>query len=175
MRIKSISSLFSLLFLCVAASSPAIVWTERPADFQPRVEVSACFLERDDHQVLFLHRLDNKSQGNTWGIPGGKVEKGEAPLQAVVREIKEETGLVISPDLIKHVGTVYITNTCRNQVSYVYHMFKASYNGTRAITIDSNEHKGFTWVTPSDALKMQLMDDEDACILLTYPELAAAK
>lgn len=170
MSFKHSLLLFTLLSLVTAKALPGVVWKDRPADFEPRCEVAACFIERDD-QVLFLHKLDGKSQGNTWGIPGGKLEKGETALQAVVREVKEETGIVLLPASVKHVGTVYITNTVRNNFSYIYHMFQATYNGSRAVSINPEEHKGFTWVTLCDALKMQLMDDEDTCIKLVYPNL----
>lgn len=172
-QLKAMKRIALAFCLLSVTALQAAVWKERPADFEPRFEIAACFLERDDGQLLFLHRLDNKSQGNTWGIPGGKVDKGETTLQAVVREIKEETGIALSPDAVKPIQSVYITNTVRNRVSYVYHMFRTKYTGTRAVAINPEEHKGYTWVTPCDALNMQLMDDEDACILLVFPELAA--
>lgn len=162
---------FFLSLFFYAGTLSAVVYTERPADFQPRVEVAACFLERDNKQVLLLHRLDGKSQGNTWGIPGGKLEKGETPLAAAIREVKEETGISLNEGSVKPISTVYITNTVRNNISYVYHMFRVSYNGAIAISIDPEEHKGYTWVTPQDAVKMQLMDDEEPCFDLVYPEL----
>lgn len=156
---------------CLFLPVHGIVWKERPVCFEPRFEIAACFLERDDGQVLFLHRMDNTSQGNAWGIPGGKVDKGETPLQAVVREIKEETGIALSSDAIQPIRTVYISNTVRNKVNYVYHMFRTKYNGSRAIAINPEEHKGYTWVTPCDALKLPLMDDEEECVLMVYPAL----
>lgn len=39
---------------------------------------------------MVLHQHDGRSY---WTLPGGGVEVGETPLQAVVREVKEETGL----------------------------------------------------------------------------------
>lgn len=156
-------------FILYITTAQAVVYIQRPADFQARVEVSACFLEKDG-KFLFLHSQDHKSQGNTWGIPGGKVEKNESALDAVMREVEEETEIMLNAESIKHIQTVYITNKSTN-FSYVYHMYSAPYSGSLAISIAPSEHKGFTWVSLTDALKMELMDDEAPCIELAYPEI----
>lgn len=44
-------------------------------------------------EVLLLKRPDDTHQGGLWSFPGGKMEADERPLQAAVRELKEETGL----------------------------------------------------------------------------------
>lgn len=163
---NKIISIFCIFFYVNVAS--AVVYTERPYGFTPVVEVSACFLEQNG-KFLFLHRQDNKSHGNTWAIPGGKVEKKESSLHAIVREMKEETGIILPPESVTFIKTVYITHTGSSGVSFIYHIFSASYDGTLAISIDPSEHKGFTWVTLQDALRMELMDDEAPCIELAYP------
>ena len=48
-----------------------------------------------DHQVLVGRRNSELHLGGYWEFPGGKVEEGETPRQAVVRELKEEVGLII--------------------------------------------------------------------------------
>lgn len=47
----------------------------------------------NEKRVLFCHRRDY----NLWNLPGGGVEVGESPWDALVREIKEETGLEAQP------------------------------------------------------------------------------
>jgi 8-oxo-dGTP diphosphatase len=47
-------------------------------------------------QILLQHRSDN----GKWGLPGGAIDPGEEPADAVIREIKEETGLDVIPERI---------------------------------------------------------------------------
>ncbi|MDQ6992174.1 MAG: (deoxy)nucleoside triphosphate pyrophosphohydrolase [Mariprofundus sp.] len=44
-------------------------------------------------QLLLLKRAKEQHCGGLWSFPGGKIEQGEAPLAAAIRELKEETGL----------------------------------------------------------------------------------
>ncbi|MDT8375554.1 MAG: (deoxy)nucleoside triphosphate pyrophosphohydrolase [Mariprofundaceae bacterium] len=55
-----------------------------------------------DREVLLLKRPDNVHCGGLWSFPGGKVEEGETPPDAAVRELREETGL--SGKLWRHLG-----------------------------------------------------------------------
>lgn len=48
----------------------------------------------DRTEILLERRADAPDRG--WGFPGGFLEYGESPMQAVVREFKEETGLNVS-------------------------------------------------------------------------------
>ena len=50
-------------------------------------------------QVLFLVRSDN----GLWDLPAGAIDPGETPAQAVVREVREETGLIVEPIAIAGV------------------------------------------------------------------------
>jgi 8-oxo-dGTP pyrophosphatase MutT (NUDIX family) len=49
------------------------------------------------NKILLSKRLKEGYHKNFYGDPGGKMEKGELPLDALIREIKEETGLKIMP------------------------------------------------------------------------------
>lgn len=102
-----------ILFVCCllfSAAIQAVVYKEPPQSFKPRAEIAALFIEHDN-RVLMLHRQECKSQGNLWGIPGGKIDKGETPSQAAIREVKEETGYDFSNQTIENLGTVYTQTT----------------------------------------------------------------
>jgi 8-oxo-dGTP pyrophosphatase MutT (NUDIX family) len=43
-----------------------------------------------------------------WGLPGGGVHKGESPVQAAIREVKEETGIVLDPEALEFVHELRI-------------------------------------------------------------------
>jgi len=85
----------------------------------------------------------------------------------VLREIKEETGFDFSGQSLENLGTVFIEYNEKDH--FVYHMFRVKFDGDpSAVKINFHEHKGFTWVTPKDGLKLELIKDEDACFKLIY-------
>ena len=56
------------------------------------VDVAVGIIRRQD-QVFISKRPDNLHQGGLWEFPGGKVEIGESPAQALQRELFEEVGI----------------------------------------------------------------------------------
>jgi len=54
------------------------------------VLVAACALVDADGRVLITQRPRDKHMGGLWEFPGGKVERGEVPETALIRELKEE-------------------------------------------------------------------------------------
>jgi len=81
------------------------VWVREKTDFEENFEefvnlpgykdipFSVCVLIlNDDDLILGVSRKDDH---NDFGLPGGKIEPGETPEEAIIREVKEETGLTL--------------------------------------------------------------------------------
>jgi 8-oxo-dGTP diphosphatase len=56
--------------------------------------VAACALVDADGRILLAQRPEGKSLAGLWEFPGGKVEPGESPEEALIRELEEELGIV---------------------------------------------------------------------------------
>jgi 8-oxo-dGTP diphosphatase len=60
------------------------------------VEVAAAVIEAGDGRVLMASRPAGKAYAGWWEFPGGKVEPGETPRQALERELQEELGIRVT-------------------------------------------------------------------------------
>lgn len=57
--------------------------------------VVACALIDADNRVLIAQRPEGKTLAGLWEFPGGKLEPGERPEPALIRELHEELGIVV--------------------------------------------------------------------------------
>ncbi|VAV87568.1 5-methyl-dCTP pyrophosphohydrolase [hydrothermal vent metagenome] len=62
----------------------------------PIVVVVACALVDQDNRVLIARRPPGKSMAGLWEFPGGKIEEGELPEAALIRELEEELTIEIN-------------------------------------------------------------------------------
>jgi ADP-ribose pyrophosphatase YjhB (NUDIX family) len=65
------------------------------ADGRTRIPCVGAVIRDDAGRLLMILRGHEPGKG-LWSIPGGRIEPGETPEQAVVREVREETGLEVS-------------------------------------------------------------------------------
>jgi 8-oxo-dGTP diphosphatase len=83
---------------------------------KPVVGVGAIILDGD--QILLEKRKNSPGKGK-WAVPGGLVELGENVEQAVIREVKEETGLEVDEPRLVDVAN-YVSLGEKGAVMYHY-------------------------------------------------------
>ena len=106
------------------------------------INVVAAAIERDG-KIFCAQRPEGKSLGGFWEFPGGKLEIGESPEQALVREIKEELNSEI--EIISYI----------NEASYDYDFGTVVMKTYHAKLISGNlellEHQNSTWLAPDES------------------------
>lgn len=130
-----------------------LIFENPPEDFKPSIEVSSCHCEFED-QILLVKRHPNSSQGNTWGLPAGKLEKGESPRAAVIREVYEEVGLNVDTTHLRSLGCLYARLP---HVDFIYHMFCQRFSERPLINLALDEHLEFRWVSIEEARQLPLI------------------
>ncbi|SFS76095.1 8-oxo-dGTP diphosphatase [Paenibacillus sp. BC26] len=74
-----------------------------------RVDVASALIEDNSGNILIVK--NKKGDSFYWGLPGGAVERGETLEQAVIREVKEETGFNIVVTGLNSVREMYFSET----------------------------------------------------------------
>lgn len=141
-----------------------LTFTAPPKNFSPGIQVAGLFCEHL-HTILLLKRHPQKSQGNTWGIPAGKMEQGEDPLKAVLREIYEEVGFAPQPKAVHLLGTLYKqlfssqeeTKTGQPGVCFTFHMFRTRLHTLPPLCLSLEENTEAKWVTLHEAHQLPLI------------------
>lgn len=126
------------------------------------VELTVLCLIQDGNRILLQNRVKEDWKGYTF--PGGHVEPGESFVDAVIREMKEETGLtIINPKLVG-VKQFPIENG-----RYIVLLFKTTeFEGT-VISSDEGEME---WIDINDLSKVNVVDDfHDLLKVLNDPDL----
>ncbi len=102
-----------------------------------------------DRKVLLVKRNHEPFKGY-WCIPGGHIDFGETAEQAVIREVKEETGLTLTPRFLSYRDEIYQNINWHGEVLIFYGEAEGNEN------IDGKEIIGIKWVDINKALNMKL-------------------
>jgi len=143
-----------------------MIYQEKPEDFVPQFTAVGCFVECHGKILQLLRSNTAKVEPCKWGCPAGGVNRGEDATTAMLRELKEETGLLAGAKEIRYFGKIYVDYPLYHS-KFVYILFRITYQFQPEIIL-STEHQAFVWIPPSSAYSLVLMEDELACIQLVY-------
>ena len=119
-----------------------------------RAELTVLCLLTDGDRLLLQNRVRQDWQG--YALPGGHVEPGESFVDAVVREMREETGLTVLHPRLAGLKQFPIENG-----RYIVFLFRAeAYTGT----LRSSEEGAVEWVDRRRLSDLQTVADLDALL-----------
>lgn len=115
----------------------------QPLDM-PIVLVAAAALVDKDGRVLLAQRPEGKSMAGLWEFPGGKIQDGETPEFALMRELEEELGIETRPG-------------CFQPIAFASHSY-ADFHLLMPLFMcrtwkgvpQKHEHQALKWVRPQD-------------------------
>ncbi len=136
----------------------------KPIGFKKRFDIVGCFIEHNG-KFLLLRRHYHKASGEKWGLPAGKMDIGENTKQAVLRETEEETGLNLPETSIEYFDSLYVRD---GDFDIEWHMFVTKLDVQPIVKLSPQEHSEYLWVTPKEALQMDLIHDLPESIRLFY-------
>ena len=127
------------------------------------VLVAACALIDADGRVLIAQRPPGKSMAGLWEFPGGKVEPGERPEQSLIRELKEELGIVVKEECLAPL-------TFASHLYPDFHLLMPLYVCRRwEGFVEAREAQALKWVRPQELRNYPMPPADEPLI----PHLAA--
>ncbi len=97
---------------------------------------------RKERTLLMAERGEDP-QARTWAFPGGGIEEGELPEQAIVREWEEELG--VRPEVVGLIGLAHRAVPKETHVLYLFELCLPAKEG--AIRVDGLEAIRYAWIT----------------------------
>src|SRR5579863_6229092 len=128
--------------------------------------VAAAALVDPDHRVLIAQRPQGKTLAGLWEFPGGKVEAGERPETALIRELHEELGITVEETCLAPL-------TFASHAYPEFHLLMPLYICRRwQGLVTAREAQALKWVRPG-ALRDYPMPPADAPLIPALIDLLA--
>jgi len=115
----------------------------------PRLSVACGVLQRADGKVLLTQRPSGKLAEGRWEFPGGKLEAGEVPLQALVRELEEELGV----ELTRARRLLRLRHDYRDRIVDLDTWLVYGFEGQP----ESREGQRFAWLDPDEIARYDVL------------------
>lgn len=110
---------------------------------KPLILVAACALVDADGRVLIAQRPEGKQLAGLWEFPGGKLEPGEPPEEALIRELKEELDIEVAKACL--APFVFASHSYET-----FHLLMPLWLCRRwSGTLRAREHQALAWVKPA--------------------------
>lgn len=124
----------------------------------PLTLCAAAALIDPDNRILIQERPEGKYKAGFWEFPGGKIETGETPEQALVRELREELGITTIEKALFPISFISWSWPHTHVLIPVY--------GIRNWTGDIVAHEGqkFAWVKPARLRDYNLLPSNESVI-----------
>lgn len=130
--------------------------------------VVACALIDQNNRILLTERQKGKNLAGLWEFPGGKVEQGEGPEAALIRELDEELGVRVSAECL-------IPLTFASHAYDDFHLLMPLYVCRRFEgVVEGREGQNFKWLNANDLQKYPMPAAdlpliEPLCVFLSNP------
>ncbi|HEV7965933.1 MAG TPA: (deoxy)nucleoside triphosphate pyrophosphohydrolase [Candidatus Acidoferrales bacterium] len=127
---------------------------------KPELPVVAALILRDS-RILVCQRRRDDSHALQWEFPGGKVEPGEIPQEALARELREELGIEakIGKELFR---TRHRYRESGQSLELIF--FRASVD--RSASLQNLVFEGFEWADPSALLQYDFLQADEEFVAL---------
>ena len=114
-----------------------------------------CYIEQDG-KYLMMHRVRKKKDINKdkWIGVGGHFEEGESPEECLLREVKEETGLLLTSFRLRGIITFNSGDGC------LEYMFLYTADGFEGELTEECEEGELVWVDQSDVYSLNLWEGD---------------
>lgn len=116
------------------------------------MRVVGCFFEFKDKFVL-LYRHSHKPDGDSWGLPSGKVELDEKDDDAMVRELYEETGYKAEHSELEKLSEDEFTSPTSGK-TFTFVTYRIKLEDPHQIVLEDSAHAEYKWVSAEEAYAM---------------------
>jgi 8-oxo-dGTP diphosphatase len=135
--------------------------------------VVAAVIVKDKSVLLLKRRKDEETFPGIWEFPSGKREFGESSIEALIREVKEETGLSIIVDNPVYVFEYIVErpNEIRDvtQINFLTRLA----NSNQKIRINKEEHEEARWFTKEEIISLKEISEEvRKCAIMALESLS---
>ena len=131
--------------------------TEQTSEKRRIIDVVGAVI-RDGDRILLAQRPEGKSQAGLWEFPGGKIEPGETPEEALIRECREELAVLIEEPR-------ELTSVVHRYPEKTVHLILMQCRLARGEVPVPQEHQQVVWV-PRDELAAMNLCPADRELLL---------